>query len=355
MQLRANRHPLQAAAILVAAALPFLSAGCHRAPGPDVMATVNGKPILRAELDRIYQNSVGDNQKPTLKEQEELARLGILRQMIDDEILQQRAAKLNLTASDEDVNAKLTEMKAPYTQEEFDKQLKDHNVTLDDLKTDIRKNLTKSKLLNKEIESKINVTEAEINNYYTAHKAEFNLIEPQYHLAQIAVTGAPTQQQANLQNNKASNDAEAKRKIDALHNQLVNGEDFGSVAMNFSENGYASNGGDMGFISESQLKSDPTVFNAISKLKPGEITDVVPMYSMDPTGHRIVVYSIFKLLSHEAAGQREMNDPRVRQIIRQLLHDARTQLLKNAYLEMLHDQAQVHNYYAEHLMKDEAQ
>ncbi len=352
---RANHHWLKGSTVLLAAALPLLSAGCNRAPGPDVLATVNGKPILRAELDRNYKNSLGDNQKATLKEQEEITRLGILRSMIDDEILQQRAAKLNLAATDDDVNAKLTEFKAPYTQEEFDKQLKEHNLTLDDLKTEFRKTLTKNKLLNKEIDSKINVTDAEINNYYTAHKAEFNLIEPQYHLAQIVVTGVPTQQQANLQNNKAGNEAEAKRKIEALHNQLVNGEDFGAVAMNFSENGYASNGGDMGFIPESQLKSDQSVFNAISKLKTGEITEVLQLYSMDQTGHRVVVYSIFKLLSHEAAGQREMNDPRVRQIIRQLLHDARTQLLKNAYLEMLHDQAQVHNYYSEQLMKDEAQ
>jgi peptidyl-prolyl cis-trans isomerase SurA len=352
----ANHPWLKGSAVLLAAALPLLTAGCHPAPGPDVMATVNGKPILRAELDRNYQNSGGDSQKPTLKEQEEINRLQILRQMIDDEILQQRAAKLNLAATDDDVNAKLTEFKAPYTQEEFDKQLKDHNLTLDDLKTEFRKTLTKNKLLNKEIDSKINVTDAEINNYYTAHKAEFNLIEPQYHLAQIMVTSVPTQQQTtNLQNNKAGSDAEAKRKIEALHNQLVNGEDFGAVAMNFSENGYASNGGDMGFIPESQLKSDQSVFNAIGKLKSGEITDVIQMYSMDQTGHRVVVYSIFKLLSHEAAGQREMNDPRVRQIIRQLLHDARTQLLKNAYLEMLHDQAQVHNYYSEQLMKDGAQ
>ena len=82
--------------------------------------------------------------------------------MIEDEILWQRAAKLNLAASDEDVNAKLTEMKAPYTQEEWDKQLKQRNITLDDFKRDLRRSLTKTKLLNKEIESKINITDAEI-------------------------------------------------------------------------------------------------------------------------------------------------------------------------------------------------
>jgi peptidyl-prolyl cis-trans isomerase SurA len=58
--------------------------------------------------------------------------------------------------------------------------------------------LTKTKLLNKEIESKITITDAEINGYYAAHKSEFNLIEPQYHLAQIAVTSVPAQQTGNL-------------------------------------------------------------------------------------------------------------------------------------------------------------
>ena len=153
-------------------------------------------------------------------EQADIVRLNILKQMIDDEILWQRAAKLNLAASDEDVNAKLTEMKAPYTQEEFDKQLQAHNITVDDYKRELRRQLTRTKLLNKEIESKINITDAEIGSYYAAHKSEFNLIEPQYHLAQIVVTSAPAQQTGNLQNNKASGDADAKKKIQGLHKRL---------------------------------------------------------------------------------------------------------------------------------------
>ena len=39
--------------------------------------------------------------------------------------------------------------------------------------------------MNKEVSSKINVTDQDINDYFAAHKSEFNLIEPQYHLAQI--------------------------------------------------------------------------------------------------------------------------------------------------------------------------
>ena len=266
--------------ILLAAALLTAVAGCHRSPSADVVATVNGKEIMRADLDKAYQASMGDAPQKLAPEEADIRRLTILHQLIADEILQQRAAKLNLSASDEDVNAKLTEYKAPYTQEEFDKQLKQRNMTLDDLKRDIRRSLTRDKLINKEIESKINITDAEISTFYAAHKSDFNLIEPRYQLAQIVVTDAPSQQAGNLQNNKASNDADAKKKIEILHNRLESGEDFGAVAMNFSENpDTASNGGDMGFIPESQLKGDPQVFDSIGKLKPGQFTDVLPIYA----------------------------------------------------------------------------
>ena len=330
-------------------------AACHRSPAPDVMATVNGKEIMRSGLEKYYQANLGDNPQTPSPAQANIVRLNILHQMIEDEILQQRAAKLNLAATDEDVNAKLTEMKAPFTQEEWDQKLKQRNITVDDLKRDLRRSLTNTKLLNKEIESKINITDAEINSYFAAHKSEFNLIEPQYHLAQIVVTGAPSQQSGNLQNNKASSDADAKKKIQALHNRLESGEDFGAVAMNFSENANtASNGGDMGFVAESNLKTEPEAYNAINKLKPGEITDILPVYDSPGPGHRIVGYAIYKLISREAAGQRELNDPRVQQLIRQGLREGQAQLLKNAYFEMLHDDAKVHNYLADQILKEGA-
>ncbi len=53
------------------------------------------------------------------------------------------------------------------------------------------------------------------------------MIEPQYHLARIVVTTGPAQQAGNLQNNKATNDADARKKIQAMHNRLATGEDFG--------------------------------------------------------------------------------------------------------------------------------
>ena len=331
--------------------------GCNRAPAPDVVAMVNGKEIKRADLEKIYQANREETPQEPSAEQADMVRLNILRTMIDDEILQERAAKLNLAASDEDVNARLTEMKAPYTQEEFDRKLKQRNITVDDLKRDIRRGLTQTKLINKEIESKINITDAEIASYYNAHKSEFNFIEPQYHLAQIVVSGNPPQQGANLQNRRPPNEAEARKEIQTIHNRLESGEDFGALAAQFSENpNYASNGGDMGFVAESQLRNgDQEAFNAISKLRPGQITDPLPVYDGEGPGHRVAGYMIFKLINRQAAGQWELSDPRTQQSIRSALRQRKTQLLQNAYMEVLHDQAKVRNYFAEQVLKQGAQ
>ena len=339
-----------AAALLLAGGFLLLPlAACHRSPSADVVATVNGKEIQRAELERNYQIQLGDNpQKPSVEESD-ILRLNVLQKMIQSEILQQRAAKLNLTASDEDVNAKLTEIKAQFTTEEqFTDQLKQRNMTLDDLKRDIRRQLTETKLINKEIESKINITDAEISAFYAAHKADFDLIEPTYHLAQIVVTTMPTQPNGN-QPGKPGGETEAKRRIDAAHSQLVSGVDFAAVAASASEDpNTASNGGDMGFVPESQLKPHAATYDAISNLKPGQFTDVIPVY--DPS-HKVAYFAIYRLLQREPAGQRELNDPRVQQAIHQSLHDSQKQLLQTAYLETLQDEARVHNYFAEEILK----
>lgn len=341
-------------AVGCAAAMLLSFAGCNKTHSADVVASVNGKAIQRAELDKLYQDQLRQNQQPDVSEdQADAARLSILRQMIDEEIIQQRAAKMNLTAPNEDVDAKIAEMKAPYTEEQFNQRLKASNHTLDDLKREVRRSLTFDKLLNKEINSKISITDSDVANYYTKHKSEYNLIEAHYHLAQVLVTGMPAQQASNLQGSKASNDAEAKKKIQMLKNRLDSGEDFSAIAMNFSENPQtAQNGGDMGFIPESQLRTDPMVFAAISKLKNGQISDILPVFDNPGASNRkIVGYVILKLISREPAGQRSLQDPSVQQNIRQQLRDARSTLLKNAYFEMLRNQAKVENYLAEDIFK----
>jgi peptidyl-prolyl cis-trans isomerase SurA len=333
-----------------------LLAGCRKGPQDGVAATVNGHPILRTDVDKVYNAQLANNpqQQVPSADQADSLRLNILHELITEEIVEERAAKQNLTATDADVDAKLSEMKAPYTEEQFQARLTASGRTLADLKHDLRRSLTIDKLLNKEINSRITVTDADVVAYYAAHKAEFNLIENEYHLAQIIVTSTPTEGGSNLQNSKAASDADAKKKIQLLKNRLDAGEDFGAIAMNFSENSQtASNGGDMGMLPESQLKANPTLFAAIGKLKPGQDTEIISFPDQtDP--RKIGGYAIFRLLERAAAGQRDVTDPRVQQQIRQQLHDSRSQLLKTAYFEMLHDQAKVQNFLAEQIFKDAA-
>ena len=327
--------------------------GCHPAPSPDVLATVNGKPIMQADVDRAYKQNLGDPTQPPSKEVAANLRLNVLHSMIVDEIMQQRATKLNLVATDEEVDAKLNDMKALATQEEFNEQLKQKNLTLDDVRREIRRSLTITKLQNKEILSKVNITSSEISNYYAAHKSEFNLIEPDYHLARIVVTNEPSKEGTNLQNNKATNDAEAKKKIQMLRNRLDAGEDFLSVAARFSEDpASTSNGGDFGFVRESQLQADPEIFNAISKLKAGQTTETLPMVRSEGSTRKTIGYAIYLLIEKRPAGQREINDPNVQQGIRQLLRNTQAQLLESAYNEMLYNEAKVHNFLAEKVFKD---
>jgi peptidyl-prolyl cis-trans isomerase SurA len=331
------------------AAILLALAGCNTSKGgPDVMATVNGRKIQRSEVEKYYNNQTADSPQKPGDEQGDSLRLSILKQLVDNEILMQRAEKLGLLATDDEVNSKLAEIKAPFTQEDFDKRLKAKGLTLDDFKRDLRRSITVEKVLNKEVTSKINITDADINSYYQQHKAEFNLVEPQYHLAQILVTTQPNPQMKAP--NKAQNDAEAKKKIQTVENRLDSGDDFASVAMAYSEQPEtAQSGGDLGFVPESSLKGDPVAYAVVSKLKPGQYTAVIPV--ADPNNHQIYGYRIVKLINRESAGQRELQDPRVQQAIREQLRDRREQLLKAAYYEVIHDEAKIENFFAEEILK----
>jgi peptidyl-prolyl cis-trans isomerase SurA len=323
-----------------------IAAGCHRADGPDVAATVNGSPIQVSEVEKVYKEGLSVKQEQSTRQQAEMERLGILRQLINDEILLEEANRLKLVASDDEVDAKLAEMRAFYTQEEFDRKLQASSISLNDLRQQIRRYLTSEKLLNKEVTSRINITDKDISDFYKVNREQFNLAEPMYNIAEIVVSSSPRHidGESDRQTTNASSDAEARNKIDILHNRLESGEDFGSVAMKFSESDDAAYGGTKGFISESSLRRNPSLFAAILKIQPGQMTEVVSFTA--PGLDSRPVYAIYKLLEKEAVGQRELSDPQVQQDIRQRLRDSRTQLLKVAYYEIVRNQAHVEDYLA---------
>jgi peptidyl-prolyl cis-trans isomerase SurA len=257
--------------LLPAAVAVLTSASCKRTPPANVAAEVNGHAITFADLDKIYQSQYPQNVERSNEDQVMTNKLDVLNSMITNEIMLQRAEKQGLTAVDADVEAEFNKMKSPYTKEEFEKRIADRHMTVDDLRAQIRRELTVNKLINKEITSHINITDSDVATFYNANKESFNLAEPQVHMAQILVTPTANVPVRNLKNSKAQSDADAQTKIKDIAGRLSRGEDFGTVAQNYSEDPEtAPNGGDMGFVPQSSLeKASPDLRKLVDSLQPG--------------------------------------------------------------------------------------
>jgi peptidyl-prolyl cis-trans isomerase SurA len=334
-----------------------LASSCNHGADKDVVAKVNSYKILRSELDKAYNRQIaGAPRKPTAEEESAL-RLSILGQLIGQQVYLQKAEKLGVVATDDEVDSKMTQEKAPFTREEYAKRLQAGGYTEDERRLEIRQKLTIDKLVNKEVAAKVTISDADIQSFYNEHKAEFNIIEPQYYLAHIFVSAQPNVPAGPIPN-KAQNDAQAKDKIRQAYNHLESGDDFAAVAAQYSEDpNTARSGGELGVTPESQIKSpkdtDAATRDAILKLKPGQFTDIIPI--KNPATQAVLAYRIVKLIGREAAGQRELSDPAVQQLIRNQLKNQRGQFLHSAYEEVLRDDAVIRNYYAEDLLKSAGQ
>jgi peptidyl-prolyl cis-trans isomerase SurA len=130
-----------------------------------------------------------------------------------------------------------------------------------------------------------------------------------------------------------------------IENRLKQGEDFAMLAQNYSEDpNSAPNGGDLGFLPESALeKANVELRKMVMSMQPGGISPII---------HTQEGYRVLKLISREPAGQRELNDPRVQQSIRETLLNRKDQLLKAAYYEVARNEAKVLNYLARTILEN---
>jgi peptidyl-prolyl cis-trans isomerase SurA len=330
----------------LAGVMLLAAAGCKREVqhSPDVWAVVNGKEIKRADVDKYYRTRVNpEGQEPSQEEALSL-KLNVLDELINNEILLERAKKLNLEASDGEVEDKFTELKSPFTEDEFQRQLKERSVSVSDLKSDLRRQLSITKLLNREVVAKISITDQDVAEFYNSNKAQFNVAEPQYRIAQIVVTPRKEPQIRNRKNDDATNEAEAQRKVKMLMDRLNSGADFAQLAMDYSEDmNSAATGGDLGYVPESALnQSDPMLKKMVMGMKPGQVSP--PLGLKDG-------YRILKLVTRESPGQRNIADPQVQQTIRDTLRNRKEQLLRSAYLAIARDEARVRNYLAEQVVE----
>ena len=329
---------------LLAGLLLTASCGSDSAASADVVARVNDKDITAAQLDKQVQVQLNGAEQPASSEELQDLKLQVLSRMINDQILLEQAAAATLSASDAEVDLKFTEFKGQYTEEKFQELLKEQKMTVDDIRAELRKSITIDKLINKEITSKISVTDADIKELFDKNKESFNLPES-YHISHILVTPVAEPDVQNQKKDDAKTPDEARQKSLRLLKEVQSGRDFGTVARESSEDpSSAPAGGDLNFQPLQAIENiDPRLSQAVQKMRVGE---TYPQVIETRFG-----YHILKLTEKDAGGQKDLSDPRVQSSVRQNIFNRKDQLLKNAFSEAARNKATVVNYLAQRILE----
>ncbi|HEY2382341.1 MAG TPA: peptidylprolyl isomerase [Terriglobia bacterium] len=328
---------------LLAGLLVTASCGSDSSASANVVARVNGKDISTAELEKQVQVQLNGAEKPGSAEEQEDMKLQVLNQLINNQILLELASAANLNATDAEVDVKFNELKSQGTEEQFKEMLKNQKMTVDDVRSELRKSIAIDKLVNKEITSKISVTDAEIKAFYDKNKESFNLPES-YHIAHILVTPVADPDLHNANNDDAKSPEEAKAKAARLLKEIQGGKDFATVARESSEDPSSGpNGGDLNFQPLQAIENiDPRLGPAVQKMKVGE---TYPQVIETRFG-----FHILKLLEKDAGGQKDLADARVQANVRQQIFNRKDQTLKNAFSEASRNKATVVNYLAQRIL-----
>jgi len=328
---------------LLAGLLVTASCGSDTSASANVVARVNGKDITSSQLDKQLQIQLNGSEPPSSQEELQDLKLQVLSRMINDQILLEHSAAGNLSASDAEVDVKFNEFKSQYTEEKFQDLLKQQKITVEDIRNELRKSITLEKLVNKEIRSKITVTDAEIKEFYQKNKDSFNLPES-YHIAHILVTPVADPDLHNGKNDDAKSPDDARQKAARLLKDIQSGRDFGVVAKESSEDPSSGpNGGDLNFQPLQAIENiDPRLAQAVQKMRVGE---TFPQVIETRFG-----FHILKLLEKDAGGQKDLTDPRVQANVRETIINRKDQTLKNAFSEAARNKATVVNYLAQRIL-----
>lgn len=322
--------------LLILAFLAFGLSGCS-GEGADakdntVAATVNGKKIMLTEVEHLISKQAQGQQAQLSPLQLAQARLQVLEQLIQKEVLLQRAEKENLKPTDDEITQYLTAQKqqAGLTEEEFQKQLKAQNETEQSLRDEARKLLAIQKLQGK-YTGTVSISDREVEDYYTKNKASFTLGKG-VELAAIVVDP-----QDNGAQDDAKGEAEAKLKIDNIYQQLK-GADFAEVARARSEDRSNVQGGDIGFATEAQLKQNGFPETLIAKFFAMQVGDYSEPVELSGRWY------VFKMKRKQMETEnRTLESPGLRQDITEALRSQRQKLLELVLLEVAMTEAKIIN------------
>jgi peptidyl-prolyl cis-trans isomerase C len=235
---------------------------------PKVVAKVNGKAIAGDEFTRVVkQMESGQASRPAgqpAKDPETL-KTEVLEHLITMEVLSQKAEQKKIQVGKEDVDKKLVEIQASMGGEPaFNDAMKTYNITLEQFRTDVGRSLRIQQLVDQEVFEKIVVEPAEVNSFYESNPKAFDVPE-QVRARHIIVRFKEGATDADKK--------EARAAIDKAAERLKKGEDFEAVAKEVSQDGTASNGGDLGYFGRGQMVPE---FDTVAfSMEKGKVSAVV--------------------------------------------------------------------------------
>ena len=260
----------------------------------DVIARVNDQIITRSEYERsqeqLLQEAKQTNMSPAdLQERQD----NLLRDMIDQQLLLSKGKELGITGDAETIR-QLDEMRKQNhldSMEALQKAAEAQGVSYEDFKQQIRNRVITQSVVRDEVGRRLNMTKAQEQAYYDAHKQEFEVPE-QVHLSEILIPTPENATEAQV--------AEAQAKADAVMAKLKSGKSFSDVAKSDSGGPTATAGGDLGDFKRGTLGQ--VLEDATFKLPQGGTT--APIRTRQG-------FVILKVDSHQAAGVPPLTDPAV--------------------------------------------
>jgi peptidyl-prolyl cis-trans isomerase SurA len=332
----------------------LILAGCgSSAETPDntMAASVNGKKIMMSEVERIIHQQAGGNESKMSGHELAQARLTVLDKLIQREVLFQRAEQEKLLPTEEQITTSINSQKqqAGLTDEDFARQLKEQNMSMEAVREDAKKDLAINSLQEK-YAGKITISDREVEDYYNANKPQF-VNARGVGLGMIMVDPVDNSQQG-VAGDDAKNETDAKSKIDNINTQLKNGADFATVARAKSEDPQSvRNGGDIGFATENDLKNNGFPADLVGKffgsMQIGDRTDPIRF----PSGK----WYIFKLQDKRLQTENlTLESQGVRQQITVALTNQRKEILNAALLTVALSEAKIMNQFAANMLSNPA-
>jgi parvulin-like peptidyl-prolyl isomerase len=232
-------------AILAAAAMLFLCASAEAEVADRIVAVVNDEVITLSELNSAFEpyqtkleaSYTGAGREKALTE----AREALLNRMIDNLLMEQQSRKAGIVIRDEEVAGAIKDLldRRKISQDDLVKALEKEGTTLETYKKGVLDQLKRVKLVQREIKSKVAVSDEEIGEYYRKHREEYEG-KDSVRIKQILL---PLPKEV---------DPAAKEKlrtdIEAIHKRLLAGEPFELLSAKHSQGPAAAAGGDIGYI-----------------------------------------------------------------------------------------------------------